>query len=64
MGRIKTKLIKRTANKLVAEHKDKFKKGDYAENKKVVGKLINIPSKKLRNIVAGYVTRLIKKTEE
>lgn len=60
MGRIKTMLIKRTAHKLVATHKHAFKK-DFDENKKVVGRHAEIPSKKLRNAIAGYITRLMKR---
>ena len=59
MGRIKTMLIKRTTNKLVHEHGDDFTT-NFDENKKIVEKLAEIPSKKLRNIIAGYATRLTK----
>jgi small subunit ribosomal protein S17e len=63
MGRIKTTLIKRTTLKLYKEHKDSFK-NDFEHNKKVVGELINSPSKKLRNIIAGYATRLVKQEKK
>ena len=53
MGRIKSKLIKRTGKNLLTEE-DKFS-SDFDENKKVLGKLM--PSKKIRNQVAGYITR-------
>jgi len=59
MGRIKTQLIKRTANKLIAENPTKFKT-DFEENKKLVVESAEIPSIKLRNIIAGYITRLVK----
>ena len=59
MGRIKTTLIKRAGKKLMTMHKDKFKK-DFTDNKKIVSKLADIPSKKMRNILAGYLTRLTK----
>ena len=62
MGRIKTTPIKRISQKLVREHKDKFKP-DFAKNKKLVVELLDVPSKKLRNIIAGYVTRLVKQKE-
>ena len=52
MGRIKSKLIKRTGKNLIEN--DKFS-GDFNENKKVLGKMM--PSKKIRNQVAGYITR-------
>jgi len=57
MGRIKTQLIKRTTQKFMAEHKDKIKE-DFEENKKLVAKNTDVTSKKLRNIIAGYLTRL------
>ncbi len=59
MGRIKTKLIKRITHKLVKENKDAFK-GDFKENKVLVNELAIIHSKKIKNIIAGYVTRLTK----
>ena len=63
MGRIKTQLIKRISNKLIKEFKKDFKK-DFKENKEIVAKLADIPSKKIRNVIAGYVTRLIKTKQE
>lgn len=62
MGRIKTKLIKRKTREVIAEHTGKFKE-DFDENKKLVSQFVDVPSKKLRNVIAGYVTRLMKKTE-
>ncbi|MFH1456397.1 MAG: 30S ribosomal protein S17e [archaeon] len=63
MGRIKTMMIKRNVRKLREIHKDKFKK-IFDENKKIVSEVAKIPSKKIRNIVAGYITRLEKKEED
>lgn len=62
MGRIKTKLTKRVTIKLVKEHRDEFKQ-DFENNKQLVTKFADIPSKKLRNVIAGYVTRLVKTKE-
>lgn len=59
MGRIKTKLIKRISLKLFAEHSQEFKP-EFDANKEIVKKFADIPSKKIRNIIAGYVTRLVK----
>ncbi|MAE13801.1 30S ribosomal protein S17e [Candidatus Woesearchaeota archaeon] len=59
MGRIKTQLIKRTTNELLAKHRDKFST-DFSENKAKVQELTDMQSKKLRNTVAGYVTRQMK----
>ncbi len=57
MGRIKTKLIKRLTVSLLKLHADIFTK-DFNENKPLVSKHLENYSKKLRNVVAGYVTRL------
>ena len=55
MGRIKSTLIKRTAEKLMKEHE--FTE-DFGENKKIIEGIM--PSKRMRNMVAGYITRLVK----
>lgn len=60
MGRIKTQLIKRTTFEVLARSNDKFTT-NYVENKKVVNQLIDVKSKKIRNTIAGYATRLVKK---
>ena len=58
MGRIKTKLIKGVTNKLVEKHRQDFKE-NFEENKKLVSKFADISSTKIRNVIAGYVTRLM-----
>lgn len=57
MGRIKTKLVKRATLELFRDYKDRFK-DSFEENKKIVSELVNIPSKKIRNTIAGYITRI------
>jgi small subunit ribosomal protein S17e len=59
MGRIKTRLVKAITQDLLEEYRDSFST-DYEENKLKIKNLIDIKSKKLRNIIAGYLTRLIK----
>jgi ribosomal protein S17E len=56
MGRIKSLLVKRTAKRLMEEQEfsDNFEK-----NKKILG--MTMPSKRLRNIIAGYIARLKKR---
>ena len=63
MGRIKTQLVKRTAWKLFKENKDSFKK-DFNENKKIVMTILEFRSKKLRNVVAGYLTRMVSQQDK
>jgi len=61
MGRIKTMLIKRTTEELMAKHSDEFTTS-FDDNKRILGTKAKITSKKMRNIIAGYATRL-KKTQ-
>jgi small subunit ribosomal protein S17e len=63
MGRIKTQMIKRLTLQLVKQHKQLFST-DYASNKQLVQRLLTEPSKKIRNTVAGYVTRLMQRKED
>lgn len=63
MGRIKTTQLKRTALRLFREHGKEFK-SDFNFNKKKVDGFIETQSKKLRNIIAGYITRLHKLTSK
>jgi small subunit ribosomal protein S17e len=61
MGRIKTLLIKRTAKKLLEKFPNKFE-DNFEENKKILAKIQNLEmDKKIRNSVAGYITRLVRK---
>ena len=49
--------------KIFKLHRDEFKP-EFEENKEIVTKFADIPSKKIRNIIAGYVTRLVKQKQE
>jgi small subunit ribosomal protein S17e len=63
MGRIKTTPLKRVTLELLDKHKDKFS-DSFEKNKEAVSELTESKSKKLRNIVAGYVTRLVRKEQK
>ena len=63
MGRIKTTLIKRSGNAVIKQYKDSFGT-DYDANKIAVSRLVDVKSKKLRNIIAGHVTREMKKKQD
>ena len=62
MGRIKTRAVKRISEELVKDYFDEFTE-TFDDNKEIVEKYADIPSKKLRNIITGYVTRLVKSKE-
>ncbi len=59
MGRIKTLLAKNTAKRLIKEHSQEFS-SEFEKNKQLVEKYTDVSSAKLRNIIAGYIARLIK----
>lgn len=63
MGRIKTQLVKRKTYELLRKFSGKFT-ADFDTNKQRVNELIPGASKKLRNIIAGYLTRLIKRNQD
>jgi len=57
MGNIKTTFVKRIGKTLFEKYPDRFSR-DYSENKKVVNELVDIKSKKMKNVIAGYITNL------
>jgi len=59
MGRIKTVRIKRVTTELLEKHPDDFKES-FEDNKKILGRFSEIQSRKIRNIVAGYITRRVR----
>ncbi|MBU1201029.1 MAG: 30S ribosomal protein S17e [Nanoarchaeota archaeon] len=60
MGRIKTKLVKGVTHKLMDAHEEELTK-DFKQNKEKVSTMTDISSKKIRNAVAGYITRIKKR---
>lgn len=60
MGKIKSKLIKRSARDLV-EKGIEFSE-DFKKNKEILGN--TMPSKKIRNQIAGYLSKLNKKGKQ
>ena len=60
MGRIRTTLVKSVSEKIYSRHKDKLGKS-FEKNKKQVENFAEINSKKLRNTIVGYITKLAKK---
>ncbi|MEK6741826.1 MAG: 30S ribosomal protein S17e [Nanoarchaeota archaeon] len=57
MGKIKSKMVKRSARELTK--KGVIFNGSFGDNKKVLG--MTMPSKKIRNQMAGYLAKLNKK---
>ena len=56
MGKIKLKMVKRSAKEL--QKKGIKFSGNFEENKKILGNIL--PSKKIRNQIAGFLAKLKK----
>jgi len=60
MGKIKTKLIKRTSEILI-DKKIGFDE-EFNKNKRILSR--EMPSKKVRNQIAGYIARLLRRENQ
>jgi small subunit ribosomal protein S17e len=60
MGRVRTKTVKRSAKVLIEKHYSKLSE-DFHLNKKVLSEVGHVPSKRLRNKIAGFATHLMKR---
>ena len=58
LGKVRPEHVKKIARELVELYPDKFST-DFQSNKKTVESLAQISSAKLRNRIAGYITRLL-----
>ena len=59
MGRIRTAFTKRLVNELLNKHKEKFN-DNFDHNKLKIQELSNVKTKKIRNQLAGYLTKKVK----
>lgn len=62
MGRILHSKFRRIAEQIFLKYSEFFSK-DYNKNRKILEIIMDIPSKRLRNMLAGYITRKIKKLQ-
>jgi len=63
MGRVRTRQIKKLGKKFVTDYNSKLSK-DFTKNKETIDSLADIASKRLRNKIAGYISKLKKTREE
>lgn len=61
LGKVRTEKIKSTAHELVKRFPNRFT-ANFENNKESVEALTQVSSKKLRNRIAGYITRLLTMT--
>ena len=60
MGRVRTKTVKKAARVIVEKYYSKLTL-DFQINKKITEEVATIPSKRLRNKIAGFTTHLMKR---
>ena len=58
MGKVRREAVKKIAREMIKRYPDRFTT-DFEENKKGLEPLLEIPSIRLRNRIAGYITRLV-----
>ncbi len=57
MGKVRPENVKKVSRELVERYPNKFST-DFQANKEALGSLIQVYSPRLKNRIAGYVTRL------
>mmetsp|Transcript_107105 Transcript_107105/g.268440 ORF Transcript_107105/g.268440 Transcript_107105/m.268440 type:complete len:132 (-) Transcript_107105:148-543(-) len=62
MGRVRTKTVKKAARVIVEKYYAKLTL-DFQMNKKIAEEVATIPSKRLRNKIAGFTTHLMKRIQ-
>lgn len=62
MGRILHGKFRRIAEEILKKYEEFFTV-DYHRNRKILEEIADIPSKRLRNMIAGFITRKIKKMQ-
>ncbi|MGQ9565032.1 MAG: 30S ribosomal protein S17e [Candidatus Bathyarchaeales archaeon] len=58
MGKVRPEQVKKIARELVRRYSDHFST-NFEENKKAISRLAHIYSPRMKNRIAGYVTRLM-----
>merc|ERR1711982_4598 len=62
MGRVRTKTVKKAARVIVEKYYAKLTL-DFQMNKKIAEEVADIPSKRMRNKIAGFTTHLMKRIQ-
>merc|ERR1711982_131403 len=63
MGRVRTKTVKRCARQIVEKYYAKLTL-DFQINKEIAEEVAIIPSKRMRNKIAGFATHLMKRIQK
>jgi len=57
LGKVRIETVKRVSRELLRRYPDRFA-GEFESDKQAVNELVITQSKRLRNRIAGYITRL------
>lgn len=60
MGSVRTKTVKRSAKQLIEKYYPRLTE-DFQTNKRIIDSVAYVPSKRLRNKVAGYTSHLMRR---
>ncbi|CAN8061802.1 unnamed protein product [Agarophyton chilense] len=63
MGRVRTKTVKKSARQVIEKYYSRLTL-DFQTNKRICDEVAIIPSKRLRNKVAGFVTHLMARIQK
>ncbi|CDF35824.1 40S ribosomal protein S17 [Chondrus crispus] len=63
MGRVRTKTVKKSARQIIEKYYSRLTL-DFQTNKRICDEVAVIPSKRLRNKVAGFVTHLMTRIQK
>ena len=63
MGRVRTKTVKRAARQLIEKFYPKMSL-DFHYNKRVLDDVAIVPSKRIRNKIAGYASKLMRRIQK
>merc|ERR1719186_1241688 len=62
MGRVRTKTVKRASRNIIEKYYSRLTM-DFSTNKRICDDVAIIPSKRLRNKIAGFTTHLMKRIQ-
>ncbi|KAI1704437.1 ribosomal s17 domain-containing protein [Ditylenchus destructor] len=62
-GRVRTKTVKKASRVIIEKYYTKLTH-DFHTNKRICEEIAVIPSKKMRNRIAGFITHLMKRIEK
>ncbi|KAL5514805.1 hypothetical protein ACEPAG_2121 [Sanghuangporus baumii] len=63
MGRVRTKTTKRASRVLIEKYYPRLTL-DFHTNKRIIDEVASVPSKRLRNKIAGFTTHLMKRIQK